>query len=59
MGGHLESTHFYQSEASTGAIGREEFINAEFGTMRVSRQVCQQVAEDAIDEPWWHRLVVS
>src|SRR5882724_646018 len=51
VGRHLESAHFEEPQASAAAFGRIKLINAEFGAVRVSSSVYQQVAEEAIHQP--------
>ena len=49
---HLERAELDQPEAPGRAVGRVELVDADLGAVRVAGHVDQQVAEDAVDEPW-------
>jgi len=48
---HLESAQFEQPEPTAAAVGAVELVDAELGTVRVAREVGQQVAQRAVDQP--------
>ncbi len=48
---HLERAELDEPETAGGAVGRVEFVDADFRAVRAAGNVDQQVAEDAIDEP--------
>src|ERR1043166_959390 len=50
MGRHFKGPQFDQAKPSAAAVGRVEFINAEFCAMGVARHIDQQVAEETIDQ---------
>ena len=49
---HFERAELDQAEPAGRAVRRIELIDADFGAMRVARDIDQQVAEEAIDQPW-------
>ena len=48
---HLEGPQLDQAPAAAGRVGRVQLVDAELGPVRVARDVDQQVAEDAVDQP--------
>ncbi len=52
VGGHFETAQLDEPEASGAAVGRVEFVDADFGAMRVSGDVDEQVPEKSVDDPW-------
>ncbi len=48
---HLEAAELHQPQPAGGRVGRIELVDAELGAVRVARQVDQQIAEQAVDEP--------
>ena len=52
VGRHFEAAQFEQAVAARGAVGIEELVDAEFGAVGVAGDVGEDVAEDAVDEPW-------
>src|ERR1043165_7755042 len=44
---HFKGPQLDETQTSTAAVGRVEFINTEFGTMSVARHIDEQVAEEA------------
>ena len=53
VGGHFEAAEFDEAEAAGGAVGGEEFVDAEFGAVGIAADVGEEVAEDAVDKPGW------
>jgi hypothetical protein len=56
---HFERAEFEEPEAAAGGIRGEELVDAEFGAVGISGEVCEEVAEDAVDEPWGDVRVVG
>ena len=48
---HFEGAEFQQAEAAGRAVGRIEFVDAEFGAVGVAGDVDQQIAQQAVDQP--------
>ena len=49
---HLERPQLDEALPAAAAVRIVELVDAELGSMRVACDVNQQVAEDAIDQPW-------
>ena len=52
MGRHFEGPEFYQSESTGRAIRGIEFVDTNFGAMRIPRDINEQISKDPIDQPW-------
>jgi hypothetical protein len=52
---HFERAEFDQAEPAGGTIRRKQFVDADFSTVGVAGDVDQNVAEQAIDQPWRRR----
>ncbi len=52
---HLERAELDQPEPPRGGVGREQLVDAELGSVGIARPVDQQVAKNAVDNPWRRR----
>src|SRR3984893_4096191 len=48
MRSHLEGTQFEQAEPKSKTLGRIKLVDAEFGAMRVSCDIDEQIAEQPV-----------
>ena len=48
---HLEGAHLQQAQATGGAVGRIQLVDAELGAVGVAADVDQQVAHHPVDQP--------
>ena len=58
FGRHFETAKFQQAQAPGRAVGREHLVDADFGAVGVAGHIDQQIAEQAIDQPWGRRIAV-
>ncbi|MCY1433262.1 hypothetical protein D9M71_492850 [compost metagenome] len=56
MGWHLEGAQLKQAQAATGTVGRVQLVDAKLGTVGVAGHIDQQIAQQAVDQPWRARL---
>ena len=48
---HLETAELQEPQAAAGRVRAVQLVDAELGTVRVAREVGQQVAQHTVDEP--------
>ena len=48
---HLEAPEFHQAQPAGGRVGGVEFVDAELGTVGVTGDIHQQVAQDPVGQP--------
>ena len=48
---HLKAAKLHQPQPARAAVGRVQLVDAPLGPMRVARNVNEQIAKDAIDQP--------
>jgi hypothetical protein len=53
MGRHFKGSQFKQAKLQAVALGREKLIDAEFGAMRVSGDIDEQIAKQSIEDERW------
>src|SRR4051812_14307057 len=49
---HLKAAELDKTEPAGGAVGRVKLIDAKLGTVRVAGEVSQEMAKNAINQPW-------
>ena len=49
---HFEGAHFDEPKAAAATLGRKKFVYAELGAVGVAAGVNEEVAEDAVNDPW-------
>ena len=59
VGRHLEGAKLDQAEPAHRPVGREQFVDADFGAMGIAGDVDQQIAEQAVDQPRPRRLALA
>ncbi len=56
---HLEAAELDEAEPPGRAVGRIELVDADFRPMRVAGHVGEDVAHQAVEQPWRRRLALA
>ena len=59
IGRHFERAELDQPEPAGRSFRREQLVDADFGPMGIAGHIDQDVAKQAVDQPWRRRLAFA